>query len=123
MQFEGDIPASPSCTGAVWYSASWRRVPGAALGYFDVPPRSAGRPCETCGEPLRYSVIMEPTQQNWLYGLRYASSGPRGDASAGLRLFPCVSWRMNTCTGADLARGALEPSYRRGGEIELSLPE
>ena len=32
---------------------------------------------QTDGEPIRYTIIMEPTQQNWLYGLKYARSASR----------------------------------------------
>ena len=47
---------------------AWRTV-----SYYDVPV-SERRPAPVArvGEPIDYSIIIEPTQQQWLYGLRFA---------------------------------------------------
>ena len=79
VQFEGDIP-NPA--GLYWRGLVLSRMEEGAwrtLRYFDVPARER-RPqaVETTGDPLSYRVIMEPTQQNWMYSLRYARSRSRG---------------------------------------------
>jgi transglutaminase-like putative cysteine protease len=79
VQFDGDIPNSADLywRGLVLSSVeegAWR-----SLRYFDIPAAERRpQPVETSGEPIKYRVIMEPTQQNWLYSLRYARSDSRG---------------------------------------------
>ena len=77
-KFDGDIPAK---SALYWRGLVFSRIEqGAwsALGFYDLPANQR-RPQEvaTDGEPMRYSIIMEPTQQNWLYGLKYARSDTR----------------------------------------------
>lgn len=73
VQFEGDIPEQSDLywRGLVMSKleeGAWR-----SLRYFDIPPAERRQqPVQTSGAPLTYSVIMEPTQQYWLYSLRYA---------------------------------------------------
>ncbi|MBP6725428.1 MAG: DUF3488 domain-containing protein, partial [Halioglobus sp.] len=78
-QFEGDIP-EPS--GLYWRGLVFSKLEEGAwrsLRYYDVPAEERRpRPVETTGESLKYQVIMEPTQQNWLYSLRYARPGSGG---------------------------------------------
>lgn len=53
---------------------AWRTV-----SYFETPPAERRTPrVEKTGDSLDYSVIIEPTQQQWLYGLRYAEPRQRG---------------------------------------------
>ena len=77
--FEGEIPPRRQLywrglvfsrlQGDAWRSLRWREVPA--------PERRPVRPVLE-GEPVNYSVIIEPTQQNWLYALAYANSPDRG---------------------------------------------
>lgn len=78
-QFDGDIPArrqlywrglvlSKLDQGA-WRSLRWQDVP--------VSERREKTP-RFRGDYVDYSVIMEPTQQNWLYAIAYASTPDRG---------------------------------------------
>jgi len=79
VRFDGDIPNSADLywRGLVLSNVeegAWR-----SLRYFDIPAAERRpQPVETSGEPIKYRVIMEPTQQNWLYSLRYARSDSRG---------------------------------------------
>ena len=79
VQFEGEIPPAQELywrglVMSVLDANTWR-----ALRYFEVPPAERREPpVAVQGEATDYSVIMEPTQQNWLYGLRYASSPTSG---------------------------------------------
>jgi transglutaminase-like putative cysteine protease len=79
VKFEGEIPDKSSL---YWRGLVFSRLEQnvwSSLGYYDVPIAEQ-RPDEvaTKGKPLRYSVIMEPTQQNWLYALRYARATSPG---------------------------------------------
>ncbi|MCZ6830025.1 MAG: DUF3488 domain-containing protein, partial [Gammaproteobacteria bacterium] len=49
-----------------WRSLRWREVPALARAV-EVPERLRGRTTE-------YNIILEPTQQNWLYAMRYATT-------------------------------------------------
>ena len=79
VKFQGDIPPASELywRGLVMSKleeGAWR-----TLGFFDVPAGERRQPAvENTGEPLRYSMLMEATQQRWLYGLRYASSPSPG---------------------------------------------
>lgn len=75
VKFDGDIPDK---SALYWRGLVFSRIEeGAwsALGFYDLPPNQR-RPKEVTisGDPLRYSIIMEPTQQRWLFGLKYARS-------------------------------------------------
>ncbi|MBP6681873.1 MAG: DUF3488 domain-containing transglutaminase family protein [Halioglobus sp.] len=125
-QFEGDIP-EPS--GLYWRGLVFSKLEEGAwrsLRYYDVPAEERRpRPVETTGESLKYQVIMEPTQQNWLYSLRYARPGSGGVMTSpeyvlfspteleDQRLYSVESW----------PEAMLEPNlspWRR--EVELRLP-
>ena len=79
VQFEGDIPPKPQLywrgmvmnqfDDGAWRTLDWRDHPAAE--------RQVERP-DISGEPLEYRVIMEPTQQRWLYALPYAESDSDG---------------------------------------------
>lgn len=79
VKFEGNTPAKSEL---YWRGLVFSRLEQdvwSGLGYYDVP-LSEQRPQDvvTSGKPLRYSVIMESTQQNWLYALRYAEAKSAG---------------------------------------------
>ena len=126
-QFEGDIPEP---AGLYWRGLVFSKLEEGAwqsLRYYDVPAEER-RPesVETAGEPIRYSVIIEPTQQNWLYSLRYARptsggvlSGPDFVLFSPTELEDQRIYSVETWPDA-----VLEPSlspWRR--EVELRLPE
>lgn len=83
VQFEGDVPARrelywrglvfSSIEENTWRSIPWRDVP--AMERRQRKPRIEG-------ESVDYSIIMEPTQQNWLYSIRYAHSLDAGVLSS-----------------------------------------
>ncbi len=92
VRFDGDIPPSSQL---YWRGLVFSRLQGGAwtsLRYFDMPPgerRPATVP--THGNGVHYSIIIEPTQQNWLYSLRYARpESPSVVASADFRLYSPV---------------------------------
>tara|TARA_R110000823_G_scaffold132777_10_gene261372 strand:+ start:22994 stop:25036 length:2043 start_codon:yes stop_codon:yes gene_type:complete len=79
VKFEGAIPPKSELywRGLVFSRLdddTWR-----TLDYFDMPPGEL-RPAQVdkSGDALRYSVIIEPSRQNWLYALRYAESSHSG---------------------------------------------
>lgn len=79
VKFEGETPAK---SALYWRGLVFSRLEQdvwSGLGYYDVP-LSEQRPDKvvTAGKPLRYSIIMESTQQNWLYGLHYAEAKSAG---------------------------------------------
>ena len=80
VRFDGDIPPPQEL---YWRGIVMSRVDGddawRSLRYFEVPPRErAERGVFREGPSLSYRIIQEPTQQNYLYGLRYARSSNRG---------------------------------------------
>ena len=79
VRFDGEIPRS---TELYWRGLVMSRVQDGewrSLRYYEVPaferrnPRPALR-----GPMLSYTVMLNPTQQNWLYALRYAQSTRSG---------------------------------------------
>ena len=127
VQFEGDIPNSAELywRGLVLSNieeGAWR-----SLRYFDIPAAERRpQPVETSGEPINYRIILEPTQQNWLYSLRYARSGSRGVMSGSdYSLFtPAVvederQYSVQTWPEARLEENLSH--WRR--DVELRLPE
>ncbi len=91
-QFEGDIP---STSDLYWRGLVFSKLEEGAwssLSYYEVPvaERRQTEP-ERVGPVLNYSIIMEPTQQNWLYGLRYAQPiQPKVMNTADFRLYSPV---------------------------------
>lgn len=78
-KFEGDIPRSSDLYWRGLIFSKYENGTWSSLGYYDVPlEERRARDMPVIGEPLSYSVIMEPTQQNWLYSLRYARSSSPG---------------------------------------------
>lgn len=79
VKFDGDIPPNPELYWRGLVFSKLEQGTWSALGYYEVPvqeQRAADyAPAE---EPFSYSIIMEPTRQNWLYGLHYARSRTPG---------------------------------------------
>lgn len=99
-----------------WRSLRWRDIPGDA--------RRASRP-QLTGQPVDYSVILEPTQQNWLYALRYATTEDRGIVSANdFRLFSPVEIQdqkhYEVRSWPDVSIETELSDWRRG--VETALP-
>lgn len=79
VKFDGEIP-EPS--QLYWRGLVFSRFEGgvwSALSPYTIPPGER-RPADVdpVGDVTRYSIIMEPTQQSWLYALRYARSTTPG---------------------------------------------
>ncbi len=73
VKFEGDIPAQSELYWRGLVFSRLERGTWSTLGYYDVPlSEQRPQPVDLSGDALSYTVIMEPTQQNWLYGLHYA---------------------------------------------------
>ena len=126
-QFDGDIPPSSQL---YWRGLVMSRLSDGAwssLSYYDIPaPERRLRRPQQSGETQEYSVILEPTQQNWLFALRYSQSLTSGVMEApDFRLFTPVIVENDYVYRARLWRDiALEPEltqWRR--ETELKLPE
>ncbi len=127
VQFDGDIPPRSALYWRGLVFSQLRSGTWSSLNYFSVPPLERRQQVPALeGEPLRYSVIMEPTQQNWVYSLRYGRSPTPGMISAGdFRLFRATPieddllYQVRSWPDA-----VLEPelsAWRRG--VELQLPE
>ena len=92
VQFEGEIPPQSEL---YWRGLVFSRLQEgtwSALNHFEVPAESR-KPAEVnpTGEAVRYSVIMEPSRQTWLYGLHYARSSHGGVLhAADFRMFSPV---------------------------------
>ncbi|MDH3831590.1 MAG: DUF3488 and transglutaminase-like domain-containing protein [Gammaproteobacteria bacterium] len=126
VKFDGDIPP---VSALYWRGLVFSRMQqGAwsALDYYDVPVKQQ-RPREmrTSGDALEYTVIMEPSWQNWLYGLHYAratTAGVRHTADYRLStLSPLETeymYRVRSWTQAQAEPGLSQ--WRR--EIETRLP-
>ena len=126
VQFDDEIPPQAQLywRGLVFSKleeGAWR-----SLRYYDIPAAER-RPQEvqTSGTPLTYSIIMEPTQQNWLYSLRYAQAGRLGVMEAAdFRLFLLVPledrYMYNVSSWPEPSLEVELSDWRR--KIELRLP-
>lgn len=79
VKFDGEIPPQSSLYWRGLVFSKFEQGVWSGLDFYEVPvgeqrPQQVG----TTGEVLRYSVILEPTQQNWLYGLHYSRSHTPG---------------------------------------------
>jgi len=126
VKFDGKIPAKSEL---YWRGLVFSRLEQgtwSVLGYYDVPIKERrANEVPTQGEPLSYSIIMEPTQQNWLYGLHYAHSNTPGVMhTSDYRLFSPgpvqveYMYRANTWNGPVVE--AELSDWRR--KIETKLP-
>lgn len=127
VQFDDVIPDNPSLywRGLVlsefeegtWHTLEWRKLPSSE--------RKPTRP-EVFGEPLRYRVVLEPTQQRWLYGIAYANSSTVG-------VYEANDFRLGVTSPIEFQFGydvtswpdvALQPNlsdWRRG--LETAFPK
>ncbi|MEM1189881.1 MAG: DUF3488 and transglutaminase-like domain-containing protein [Pseudomonadota bacterium] len=79
VRFDGAIPETSLL---YWRGVVMSRLTGdtwGSLPFLDVPANERREaPTQTEGDYIDYRVIMEPTQQNWLYSLRYARPQIKG---------------------------------------------
>lgn len=127
VQFEGDIPPKSELywRGLVMSALdgdTWR-----SLRFFEVPAAERSEPAvELLGDAMRYSIIMEPTQQNWLYSLKYARSDKPGVMRLNdYRLYSPVivenEYQYRVTSWPDTALDAELNDWRR--EVETTLPD
>ena len=125
-QFEGEIPPKSQLYWRGLVFSKLQEGAWTSLRYYDIPPAERRpAPVATGGNPVSYSIIMEPTQQNWLFGLRYASSETPGVMQAAdYRLFsPMIIEHEYRYSVRSWPEAPLEESlgeWRR--ETELKLP-
>jgi len=126
VQFEGEVPPQSEL---YWRGIVMSRLAGdtwRSLRYFEVPASERREvPVDLEGTPIGYSIIMEPTQQNWLYALRYARTDKRGVlALADYRLYsPAILENEYQYTLRSWPQAVLESNlstWRR--EVETRLP-
>jgi transglutaminase-like putative cysteine protease len=126
-RFEGTIPDRSELYWRGLVFSKLEEGRWSNLSYFEVPPRERKRTVvETSGEPVRYSVIMEPTQQNWLFALRHARPDRPGIVSTpDFRLYSMVviedDFRYEVESWPEVQLEPQLSSWRR--EVELRLPE
>ena len=126
VKFDGEIPAQSELYWRGLVMSRLNEGTWSAIGYYRVPDQER-RPVEvdTDGlEPLNYTVIMEPSHQNWLYGLHYAQSSSGSVVHApDFRLFsmvPVEAEMMYSASSWTDAPVELElSSWRRKTETKL----
>ncbi|WP_116363980.1 transglutaminase TgpA family protein [Parahaliea mediterranea] len=125
VSFEGDIPPKAEL---YWRGLVMSRLQAgvwSSFNYYEVPAAERrAAPVATEGEPLRYSVLMMPTQQNWLYSLRYAESAQAGVMQApDYRLFRPVEveeqYRYTVRSWPDAPLAPSLSDWRRLAELRL----
>jgi transglutaminase-like putative cysteine protease len=125
VQFDGEIPAQSELYWRGLVFSKLEEGAWSSLRYYDVPAAER-RPQEvlTSGDPLNYSIIIEPTQQNWLYSLRYAQAQRLGVMEAAdFRLFLLVPLEDKYMYSvSSWPEAMLEPElsdWRRKAELRL----
>lgn len=125
VKFDGEIPAK---SALYWRGLVFSQLEAgvwSGLGYYGVPAKELRpRDVATAGTPLRYSIIMEPTQQNWLYSLQYAKSITTGVMqSSDYRLFSPgpleVEYMYAVESWTDVAVEEQLSDWRRATETKL----
>jgi transglutaminase-like putative cysteine protease len=91
VQFDGEVPPHSELywrglvfsrlEGAVWRGLRWSETPVIART-MKVPERLAGR-------RVSYSILQQPSQQNWLYSMRYATTDDPG-------IIPASDYRLHS---------------------------
>ena len=126
VNFAGDIPPKSDLYWRGLVFSRFKDGTWTPLSYFDLPSGKQRPPAvETVGKPLSYSVIIEPTQQQWLYALPYARTTTQGIMQApDFRLFRPAPLEMETIyrvsSWPDATLEPELPAWRR--EVELGLP-
>ncbi len=79
VEFQGDIPPRSELYWRGLVMSRFNAGTWSALNYYEVPATER-RPIDPVleGDPLSYTIIMEPTQQHWVYSLRYGRSTDKG---------------------------------------------
>ncbi len=126
VKFDGEIPPRSELYWRGLVFSQLKEGTWSTLTFYEVPAQERRpREVEVSGTPIGYSVIMEPTQQRWLYGLHYARS-PHGGVMHGsdYRLFSPVpieaEFMYRATTWRDVAVEPELSEWRRG--IETRLP-
>ncbi len=127
VQFDGEIPARSvlywrglvfsTLQGNTWRSLRWREVP---------PLERRPKKPVLNDNFARYSVIIEPTQQNWLYALRYARTSDSGIlATNDFRLVSLTEIqdqrRYSVRSYSDVVLEPQLSAWRRGVDTRLEL--
>jgi protein-glutamine gamma-glutamyltransferase len=92
VEFDGEIPPVSEMywrglVFSVTEGGAWR-----SLKLDEIPRgQSLSRKPYPDGDPLNYSIILEPTQQSWLYSLGYARSYTAG-------VIPTIDFRLHSIT-------------------------
>jgi len=125
VKFDGEIPAK---SALYWRGLVFSRLEQgvwSGLGYYDVPIQEQRPPAvNTVGDALRYTVIVEPTQQNWLYGLHFAHSNTPGVMhTSDYRLFSPApletEFKYSVATWQNIATDTQLSDWRRKTETKL----
>lgn len=127
-EFEGDIPPRSELywrglvfskvEDDVWSSLGWREIP--------VLERRGRKPEKLGEKSIRYSVIMEPSQQRWVYSLKYPGEHSRNVMRGGDHrlVSPIEIQDQFRYHATSFPQAVLDPvlsSWRR--QTELKLPE
>jgi transglutaminase-like putative cysteine protease len=126
VKFDGDIPPRSELYWRGLVFSKMEQGTWSSLGYYELPlEEQRSGEVDTVGESLGYSIIMEPTRQNWLYSLRYARSRTPGVMhSPDFRLFSPSPVEVETMYRATSWAGAIVDTelseWRR--ETETRLP-
>jgi transglutaminase-like putative cysteine protease len=124
-RFDGEIPPKSELYWRGLVFSTLKNGAWTSLSYYKVPATERRPPpVAREGQVLNYSVIMEPTRQNWLFGLRHADSATPGVMHApDYRLFTPVpiedEYRYDVRSWTE---GALElelSQWRRDTELKL----
>jgi protein-glutamine gamma-glutamyltransferase len=126
VQFDDEIP---NRADLYWRGLVLSKFEGGtwtSLRYYDAPTLERRQKLpDVVGQPLDYSIIMEPTAQNWLYSLRYATSQEAKILNSNdYRLYSPVPLEDEyRYSASSWPNTVLEPElsdWRR--EVELELP-
>ncbi|MEH6634822.1 MAG: DUF3488 and transglutaminase-like domain-containing protein [Halioglobus sp.] len=126
-EFAGEIPSQSEL---YWRGLVFSKLEEGAwtsLQYYSVPATERrAQDVATIGDALNYRIIMEPTQQNWLYSLRFAQSrNPAVMAAGDFRLFSPViiedEYMYSVRSWPDAVLELELSDWRR--ETDLRLPE
>jgi len=127
VEFKGDIPSRSDLywrglifskvEDDVWSSLGWREIP--------VLERRGRKPAQLGEKSIAYSVIMEPSQQRWVYSLKYPGEHSRNIMGGGdHRLMSPIEIqdqiRYQVTSYPDAVLDPLLSDWRR--QVEVKLP-